>query len=54
MSRNLIRRRMKEAYRLNRADFIILLINTKMHLAVFLIYTGKENETYQFIEEKIN
>ncbi|MBK7130099.1 MAG: ribonuclease P protein component [Crocinitomicaceae bacterium] len=53
VSRNLIRRRMKEAYRLNRADFMNLVDQHKMHLAVFLIYTGKENETYQFIEEKI-
>lgn len=53
VSRNLIRRRMKEAYRLHRADFMQQVNEHNLHIAIFLIYTGKENETYRFIEEKI-
>lgn len=53
VSRNLIRRRMKEAYRLHRADFMQQVNERNLHIAIFLIYTGKENETYRFIEEKI-
>lgn len=51
--RNRIRRQIKEAYRLNRIPLKALLGEHKKSLALFFIYTGKENPDYSLIEEKI-
>lgn len=51
--RNRIRRQIKEAYRLNKADLIATLNDAGKGLALFFIYTGKEKPDYSVIEEKI-
>ncbi len=51
--RNRIRRQLKEAYRLNRLPLKKSLVEQSKSLALFFIYTGKENPDYAVIEEKI-
>ena len=49
VDRNLLKRRMREAWRIN-----LLTFDNKMAtIDVGLIYTGKKIESYQYIEEKI-
>lgn len=50
VGRNLVKRRMKEAYRLNKS--VILTSNSPMKL-IGLIYVSSEIATFQFIEKKI-
>jgi len=52
-NRNRIRRQLKEAYRLNRLPLKQSLAQQSKSLALFFIYTGKENPDYSVIEEKI-
>ena len=54
VDRNRVRRQIKEAYRLDRTDLKNNLANNKISLALFFIYTGKENPLYSEIEEKIH
>lgn len=51
VQRNLIRRKIREAYRLNKTNFYNELGETQ--LAVFFIYTGKKSAEYHTIEEAI-
>ncbi|WP_066757330.1 ribonuclease P protein component [Crocinitomix algicola] len=51
--RNRIRRQIKEAYRLNKWMLKEELTANKTSLALFFIYTGKENVDYSEIEAKI-
>lgn len=53
VKRNRLKRQIKEAYRLNKGDFYSVLQTKETNLALFLIYIGKENENYTFIEKKI-
>ena len=53
VNRNRIRRLIKEAYRLNKANLKIVLEKYEKGLALFFIYTGKENPDYATIEMKI-
>jgi ribonuclease P protein component len=51
--RNRIRRRMKEAYRLNK-HLLTAQLSSKNHLCIFTcLYTGKEESEYPEIEQKI-
>lgn len=50
VGRNLVKRRMKEAYRLNKS--VILTSNSPIKL-IGLIYVSSEIATFQFIEKKI-
>lgn len=50
--RNLIRRRMKEAYRLNRSS--LKEINRAERISIAWIYVGKEVDEYQIISENIS
>lgn len=51
VQRNLIKRRMREAYRLNKHK--LYEVTGEMHLAVFFIYTGKTISEYKQIETAI-
>jgi ribonuclease P protein component len=53
VKRNRVRRQIKEIYRMNKADLINSLKMKKKNLALFLIYTGKENEDFHFLEDKL-
>lgn len=51
--RNRIRRQLKEAYRLNKADLLSQFKPTDKGLALFLIYTGKDDQSYQQLEDRL-
>lgn len=51
--RNRIRRQMKEAFRLNKTGLKEVLKKRQLSLALFFVYTGKENPDYALIEGKI-
>ena len=53
VKRNRLKRQIKEAYRLNKSEFYNKLEAKNKNLALFLIYIGKENEDYNFIEKKL-
>jgi len=53
VDRNLIRRRMKEAYRLNKELVYAPLEVSGQHLAACITYTSKEIVPYEHIREKI-
>lgn len=53
VKRNRIRRMLKEAYRLNKHLLEEALGKNKQKMALFFVYTGKENVTYHQLEEKI-
>ena len=51
-NRNVIKRRMREAYRLNKHLFYGLLGEKQKQYAAFLIYLSKEELTFKQIEDK--
>jgi ribonuclease P protein component len=52
VNRNRIRRQLKEIYRVNKHE-IIQEIGANQYLALFLIYTGQENEKFETLELKL-
>lgn len=50
VDRNLLKRRMREAYRINKVPINEYLINKQKHLTMMTIYTSKEIEDYKTIE----
>ncbi len=51
--RNLIRRRIKEAYRINKYQFYKQLAEHKIKISLVLVYTSKETEPFLLMERKI-
>lgn len=49
--RNTLKRRMREAYRLNKSNLYDLLKQKNKNLLLAFIYTGKEEEDYAVIEK---
>jgi ribonuclease P protein component len=54
VDRNRIKRLMREAYRLQKAELEQALQTKQRRLALFLIYTGKELPEYAVIKEKMD
>lgn len=53
VKRNLIRRRIKEAYRLNKSPLLKQLTTQEKSLICMFIFVGKEVSTYQEIEQAV-
>lgn len=53
VKRNLIRRRVKEAYRLNKQLLLPVLEEQKLHVGVAFLYLDREVREYQNIESKM-
>ena len=51
--RNIVRRRMKEAYRLNKAEIEHFLVNKNRQLNVAIVYQNEKILSYKAIEKKI-
>lgn len=53
VQRNYIKRKCREALRLNKGALESLCSNAKVQIALFLIFTAKEDLTYEQIDKKI-
>jgi len=53
VNRNIIRRRMKEVYRLNKFELENILKGKKLKLSVAIIYQSRKILTYKTVEEEI-
>jgi len=53
VKRNIIRRRMKEAYRLHKIELENMLKGKKLHLSITMIYQKEKILSYKTVEEEI-
>ncbi|MFK8046746.1 MAG: ribonuclease P protein component [Crocinitomicaceae bacterium] len=53
VKRNRLKRQIREAYRLHKSGMIEDVVAEDKRLALFLLYIGKEPESYHFIEKKL-
>ena len=51
--RNIVRRRMKEAYRLNKSEIESFLVDKNKQLNIAIVYQNEKILSYKVIEEKI-
>ena len=51
--RNLVKRRLREAYRLNKAPFYLFLEEKKIRLQLLVVYIAPDVLTYHELEPKI-
>jgi ribonuclease P protein component len=54
VKRNLIKRRTREAYRLQKPSYMQAFVTAKGWYAVMLIYVGNEIEPFQLMEQSMN
>lgn len=53
VSRNRIKRQLREAYRLNKSILYQSITDTSVHYAMMILYTGKEGFAYAHIEHSL-
>jgi len=53
IKRNVLKRKMREAYRLNKNTLATVLKNKKQSMNIAFVYTGKEICTFEKLEKKI-
>lgn len=53
VKRNLLKRRMREAYRLHKPEFYAELTAKELHLAIMFVYIGKDIAEYARIEKSM-
>jgi ribonuclease P protein component len=51
VKRNILKRRMREAFRLNKVPVIDELAAKNLHVALMFVFIGKDESTYQMIEK---
>ena len=51
VKRNLLKRRMREAYRLNKPGFYDELVSKELHIAVMFVFIGKDLVEFPIIEK---
>ena len=54
VKRNLLKRRMREAYRLSKPEFYREIAEKNLHLAIMFVYIGKDIAEYPVIEKGMN